>query len=217
MTAASNSASLAANEQIAAFVLAGGMSSRMGRDKALLELDGETLIERTVRLAAAVAQPVKVIGPAERFAPYAFEVVEDDWPGAGPLGGIATALRVTAAEWNLILACDLPYLTEDWLAYLTRRAASSRADAVVPISDHGSEPLCALYRKSCGAEARAAVAAVHLKVQDFVAALKNERRLESVEPAEWKRFDSSGHLFKNMNQPADYEAARTQRGGPAKS
>jgi molybdenum cofactor guanylyltransferase len=213
----SNSASHAANGPIAAFVLAGGKSSRMGRDKALLELDGETLIERTVRLAAAVAQPVKVIGPVERFAPYTFDVVEDDWPAAGPLGGIATALRTTIAEWNLILACDLPYLTPDWLAYLAERARKSSADAVAPVSDHGSEPLCAFYRKSCEPAARTAVAAGHLKVREFIADLKNGGRVESVEPAEWKRFDSSGHLFKNMNEPADYEAARAQRSGPAKS
>jgi molybdenum cofactor guanylyltransferase len=204
--------------EIAAFVLAGGKSSRMGRDKALLELDGETLIARTVRIVGTVAQPVKVIGgPAERFAPFCFNVLEDDFPGAGPLGGIATALRATTADWNLILACDLPHITCEWLAYLANRARNSSADAVIPVSEHGSEPLCAMYRQSCEPVARAAVAENHLRVQDFVAALKNAGRLETVENAEWKRFDSDGNLFKNMNQPADYEAAKAQRSGPSKS
>jgi molybdopterin-guanine dinucleotide biosynthesis protein A len=198
---------------IAVFVLAGGKSSRMGRDKALLEIAGEPLIVRTVRLAHTVADPVRVVGGATRFAPLALDTIEDDTPGQGPLGGIATALRTTAAEWNLILACDLPYLTRRWLEYLTSLSQKSPADAVVPCNRRQNyEPLCALYRKRCAADAASAVRAGHLKVQEFIASLHSAGRLESVEPAEWKRFDSTGRLFKNMNEPADYDGARRALG-----
>ncbi len=197
---------------LAAFVLAGGKSSRMGRDKALLELAGEPLIVRTVRTASAVASDnVRVVGGAQRFVHLALRTIEDDAPDRGPLGGIATALRATAAEWNLILACDLPYLTRDWLEFLATRAgkAVDATDAVVPATRHQNyEPLCAVYRKSCAAEAASAVAAGRLRVQDFVAALHTAGRMEPVEPAEWKRFDSTGRLFKNMNEPGDYDEAR---------
>jgi molybdenum cofactor guanylyltransferase len=197
---------------VAAFVLAGGKSSRMGRDKALLEIGGQTLIERTVRLAESVAGTVGVVGGAKLFEGFSFEVIEDGWPGTGPLGGIATALGASGAEWNLVLACDLPYLTRDWVAYLAGRARSSTTDAVVPESERGFEPLCAMYRKKCEAEARDAVERGRLRVQDFVTRLRDEHRLEAVEPAEWKRFDSDGRLFKNMNESTDYEEAKAALG-----
>jgi molybdopterin-guanine dinucleotide biosynthesis protein A len=195
---------------LAAFVLAGGKSSRMGSDKALLEIAGEPLIARTVRLATAAANNnVRVVGGAQRFAQLAFDTIEDDSPDLGPLGGIATALRASTNEWNLILACDLPYLTQEWLEYLAARARKSEADAVVPATRHQNyEPLCAAYRKRCAADVASAVAAGHLRVQEFVAALHTAGRLEPVEPAEWNRFDSTGRLFKNMNQPADYDEAK---------
>jgi molybdopterin-guanine dinucleotide biosynthesis protein A len=197
---------------LAAFVLAGGKSSRMGSDKALLEIAGEPLILRTVRLASTVASSnVRVVGGAQRFAHLAIETIEDDSPDHGPLGGIATALRATAAEWNLILACDLPYLTREWLEFLVARAgnAAHSTDAVVPATRHQNyEPLCAVYRKCCATDAASAVASGHLRVQEFVAALHTAGRLEPVELAEWKRFDSTGRLFKNMNEPGDFDEAR---------
>jgi molybdopterin-guanine dinucleotide biosynthesis protein A len=82
----------------AGFVLAGGRSSRMGRDKALLTIDGEALLTRVARQVAAVAGSVTVIGPPERYSHLSLEVVPDRTPGAGPLGGIDTALGLGRAE-----------------------------------------------------------------------------------------------------------------------
>jgi molybdopterin-guanine dinucleotide biosynthesis protein A len=198
----------APHKKIPAFVLAGGKSSRMGRDKALLEIAGEPLIARSVRLAASVASNVKVVGGADRLAGRGLEILTDEIPNAGPLAGIATALNATSCDWNLILACDLPYLTHPWLAFLTERAAATGLDAVVPKSATAYEPLCAMYRKSCVVAAQFAVDRGNLRVQDFVAELSRQGRLDTVEPAAWNRFDSGGRLFKNMNEPADYEEAK---------
>ncbi len=201
---------------VAGFVLAGGTSSRMGQNKALLEIDRMPMISRAVLLAESATSGIAtVVGAPEIFRDFGFQVVADDWPGAGPLGGIATALRVTAAEWNLILACDLPHLTREWLAYLIGRAQSSSADAVVAVNDRWAEPLCAMYRKNCEPPLRDAVANGRRKVQDCIAELRAAGRLESVEPPEWKAFDSDGTLFKNMNSPQDYEDAKARFGGRA--
>ena len=200
---------IAGRDGIGAFVLAGGKSSRMGRDKAQLEIAGEPLIERSIRLAASVASQVQVVGGADRLKGRSFKILSDEIPGAGPLAGIATALNATSHDWNLVLACDLPYLTHDWLAYLVERAAATKLDAVVPKSDRGYEPLCAMYRKSCVVAAQMGVDRGDLRVQNFVAELGRQRRLETVEPATWIRFDSGGRLFKNMNEPADYEEAKS--------
>jgi molybdopterin-guanine dinucleotide biosynthesis protein A len=122
----------------------------------------------------------------------------------GPLGGIATALHQTRAAWNLIIACDMPYLTADWLQFLLQRAEASNADAVVPRSERGPEPLCAVYHQRAEGAIREALQRGKRKVTEVVAMLNPEY----VEPGEWKAFDSDGLLFKNMNRPADYEEAQ---------
>jgi molybdenum cofactor guanylyltransferase len=193
-------------QPVGAFVLAGGESSRMGRDKALLELGGVPMIVRTARLVATVAGRATVVGAPEVYGRLGLRAIQDDWPGAGPLGGIATALRASECAWNLMVACDLPYLTREWLEFLMGRARKSNADAVLPMNEAGAEPLCAMYGKSCEAAIWLALDRDVRKVTEGLAHL----RVEQVERSEWKIFDSEGLLFKNMNSPADYEEARAR-------
>jgi molybdopterin-guanine dinucleotide biosynthesis protein A len=203
-------------DQVAGFILAGGGSSRMGMDKGLLEIDGVPLIVRTARLVDGVDRMVSaatVVGRPETYQRIGLRATADGWPGCGPLGGIATALRASDTEWNLIVACDLPYLTCEWLQFLARRARESVADAVVPMSEHGAEPLCAMYHSRCEPAIRGALAQGTRKVTEGLVRV----RLEYLEPTEWKCFDSDGLLFKNMNTPADYEEAKTRLAVRAKS
>jgi molybdenum cofactor guanylyltransferase len=203
---------LEVKSEIAGFVLAGGESSRMGRDKGLLEFDGVPLLVRTVRLVEAAAGPAAVIAGPEEYGSLGLRVIADDWPGAGPLGGIATALRASKAPWNLVVACDLPYLTEEWLRHLIGRALSSRADAVLPMNERGAEPLCAVYHRSGQPAICAALARGTRKVTEGLQGLC----IDSIEPSEWKAFDSDGMLLKNMNSPVDYEEAVARLSGRAR-
>jgi molybdopterin-guanine dinucleotide biosynthesis protein A len=195
-----------ANENVAGFVLAGGKSSRMGRDKALLEIDGVTLIVRAVRLVQSVVDEPTVIASKAGYESLGLRMVDDDFPGYGPLAGIATALRISKKRWNLVVACDLPYLTKVWLEYLIERALKSEADAVVPMNVRGPEPLCAMYHKNAEKRIRTGVEGGIRKVTDSFANL----RVEHVEPDEWKAFASGGLLFKNVNSPADYKEAKAR-------
>ena len=199
-------------KQIAGWILAGGASSRMGRAKALLEIGGEPVIVRTARLVEAVVGSATVVGGLGEYENLGLWVIEDDVRDAGPLGAIATALRVSNAPWNLILACDLPHLTREWLQFLVQRALTSQADAVLPINALGAEPLCAAYHKCGEPLIRTAIERGVRKVTDGL----QELRIETIEPAEWKAFDSEGFLFKNMNSPEDYEEAkaRSERRAP---
>src|SRR5271168_3553984 len=121
------------HSRVAAFVLAGGASSRMGRDKGLMELMGVPLIVRTARLVEPLIAGVTIVGPPERYGAFGVRVIADQEIGEkesgghtqGPLVAISSALATTIAPWNLILACDLPYLTRDWLNWLLVRAAES--------------------------------------------------------------------------------------------
>ena len=136
-------------DDIAAFVLAGGASSRMGRDKALLELDGVPMVVRMARLAEPHVASVTVVGPPERYAHLGLGIVADRWRGTGPLGGIVTALGASSSRWNLILGCDMPYLTTAWIRWLIARTLESPAQAVVSESQRGLEPLATIYCKEC--------------------------------------------------------------------
>ena len=197
---------MTANPQVGGFVLAGGKSSRMGVDKALLEIDGISLIERAASLLQSVTGDPTIIGSTSLYSSLGTKIVADDWPGHGPLGGMATALRVSRTPWNLIIACDLPYLTKAWLDFLIERALKSKADAVVPMNERGPEPLCAMYHKTAENRIRSAVEGGVHKVTDSFSRL----RVEYLERGEWKAFASEGLLFKNVNSPADYEEAKAR-------
>jgi molybdenum cofactor guanylyltransferase len=203
-------------DQVAGFILAGGESSRMGMDKGLLDIDGVPLIVRTARLLDEVDRMVNaatVVGRPETYQRIGLRAIADDWPGCGPLGGIATALRTSDTEWNLIVACDLPYLTREWLQFLALRARESVEDAVVPMTERGAEPLCAMYHSRCEPAIRGALEQGTRKVTEGLVRV----RVEYLEPTEWKCFDSDALLFKNMNTPADYEEAKTRLAVRAKS
>jgi molybdenum cofactor guanylyltransferase len=190
-------------EEIGGFVLAGGASSRMGRAKGLLTFAGKPLIVHMARLVESVAEMPFVIGPASAYGGMGFRVVGDDRRNLGPLGGICTALRVTTQGWNLIVGCDLPFLTREWLEFLVDRAMDSPADVVVPLNERGYEPLCAMYRKRAHGEIEAAIGRGARKITEGL----GELTLAAIEPSEWKAFDPQGRLFKNVNTPADYEQA----------
>ena len=132
---------------IEAFVLAGGRSRRMGRDKALLEWGGSPLIERAVQSLRSVSSTVRIVGDREDLAHFA-PVVTDTFPGAGPLGGIHAALAASAHDWNVFLPVDLPLLPAGFLTWMLERVALTEAVATFPIVAGLPQPLCAVYHRT---------------------------------------------------------------------
>jgi len=189
--------------------MAGGASTRFGFDKARAELNSETMLARMGRLVKEVTGSVSVVAPLGRYAELGERVVEDHWPGEGPLGGIITALMDAQARnhehvWCLIVGCDMPFLTCEWLTYLNDRALSSDAAVVTPQSAGGLEPLCACWHTGATSKLQYAFEDGIRKVTDAMKRVS----MEVVDEKEWKRFDKSGRLFWNMNTPAEYEEAR---------
>ena len=203
------------SDPVAGYVTAGGASRRFGSDKALAEFGGKTLLSRMCKLVQAATGSVRVVAPQGRYANHDVTIVEDRWPDEGPLGGIITALLASEdsgskREWNLIVSCDMPFLTREWLEYLCMRALASDAEVVVPQSAYGLEPLCACWRTAAAAPLRAAFDENVRKLTEAMKLL----RMEVLDEAHWKRFDSAGRLFWNMNTPQDYESTlRTWRTG----
>lgn len=188
---------------IRGFVLAGGQSRRMGKDKALLKIGGRTMLERACTVMKAVVTECSIVGDPAMHHVAGFSTIPDERAGLGPLGGIATALGHSHSDWNLVLACDMPYVTAEWLEYLKSRAFQSAADAILPMSEKGPEPLCAAYGITALEGIRRAIEEGRLKVTTALEGLA----VEWVERNDWECFDARGSLFKNMNTPADYQEA----------
>lgn len=192
------------------YVLAGGASSRFGQDKALAELAGKAVLERMIELLkGGGTHEAVVVGSKAKYGNFGVRCIEDQWPGEGPLGGIITALNKTLLNkygyrWSLILSCDMPFLTAEWLQFLIERARQSGAEAIVPKSAHGWEPLCACWRTSAVEMILPLFEAGTRKVTDAL----NVLHVEVLDEKDWKRFDTNGRLFWNMNTVADYEEAR---------
>jgi molybdopterin-guanine dinucleotide biosynthesis protein A len=178
----------------AGFVLVGGNSSRMGRDKARLPFQGKTLAEHVASAVAEAAGSVTLVGAPERYASLGFSMLADSRPGAGPLAGIYTALGASRGVWNLIVACDMPGITAPFLRSLMAAAQSSEADCLLPAGPSGlPEPLCAVYHSRCLDVIGAALDRNVRKITDALAGLRI---------AAWNTPDS--RWFRNVNTPEEW-------------
>ena len=194
---------------ILGYVQAGGASTRFGRDKALVGFGGRTMLAQTTGLLASVCGEVIIVAAEGQYPDVLVPLLADRWPGQGPLGGILTALqssalRGTESIWNLIVSCDMPFLTRDWLEFLCQRAERSAAQVAVAESANGLEPLCACWKTTSMPSVQAAFDSGVRKVTDAMKRLP----MEVLDVSVWKRFDTKGRLFWNVNTPADYEEAK---------
>ena len=189
---------------VAAFVLAGGKSTRMGTDKAFVEYDGRTLLARALDLARSVTPDVRIVGSAEKFAPFA-PVVEDIFPDRGPLGGIHAALRSSLSELNVMLAVDTPFVSWAFLQYLISQARSApEAAAVVPRDQAGSQPLCAVYRRQFADAAETTLRAGRNRID----VLFDTVPTRVIKPEELEGAGFSRSIFRNLNTPEELEAEK---------
>ena len=188
----------------AAFVLAGGKSSRMGEDKAFLRLGDQTLLDLVREIAAGVCQVVSIVGDRARFGPKA---IEDIFPDSGPLGGIHAALSATSSELNLILAVDTPFLDPKFIRWMLDRAASSREVVTVPKLSSGFQPLCAVYRRSFKEVAEDALKRGRFKIDP----LYEKVSTRTITDADLKQLAFDSRMFDNLNTRADFERALKEK------
>ncbi|MEJ2009210.1 MAG: molybdenum cofactor guanylyltransferase [Acidobacteriota bacterium] len=192
-------------------VLAGGPSQRMGCSKAMLTVEGETMLERQIRLLRVVASGVMIVGGSPKYAQkFDVPMVQDVVSGRGPLAGIYTALLQTRTEFNLVLGCDLPFVNSRLLGYLASRAVASGSDVTVPRSRDGLfQPLCAVYRRRALHAVRASLAAGRNKVSNFFPKV----RCAAIPWSDLARAGFKPSIFDNMNTPEDYECVRRRLEG----
>ncbi|HEY1272479.1 MAG TPA: molybdenum cofactor guanylyltransferase [Terriglobales bacterium] len=189
-----------------AFILAGGKSSRMGSDKAFLEIKGRTLLERALETVRSLTPEAIIVGERSKFASHG-TVVEDVFRDRGPLGGIHAALAASATDLNLVLAVDVPWMETALLKYLVKQARNTDAIVTVPKIDGGWQPLCAVYRRSFAAFAERSL----LQGQNKIDALFSTMKVFVVDENDLTRRGFSAALFRNLNTPGDFESAKRQR------
>jgi molybdopterin-guanine dinucleotide biosynthesis protein A len=188
--------------RLAGFVLAGGRSRRMGQDKALLAFRGQPLGAHLAGLLARVADSAHIVGDPVTYGHLGYPVLGDLIPGCGPAGGLYTALCHTQTQWIVIVACDMPHITEPLLRALAQHAArDGEANCIVPLGPDGQpEPLCALYHQRCRPVLEQAISEKRLRMRDLVTELK----AVLVSPAE------ANACFANVNTPADWRQLEEQ-------
>ena len=166
----------------------------MGSDKALLRYRGATLVEKVAEAVSQVAGRPLLVGNGDRYDGLGYEAIPDLYPGEGPLGGVLTALHNSSAEWNLIVACDMPELTGEFLSGLMEAAERRDSEVLAPVGPDGNlEPLCAVYRRGARPGLQRAF---ERGVRQMKAALEEVRTATHFVP-ELTRFQ-------NFNTPGDW-------------
>ncbi|HKQ47438.1 MAG TPA: molybdenum cofactor guanylyltransferase [Phycisphaerae bacterium] len=133
-------------------ILTGGMSRRMGTPKALLPVDGSTLLERTIEIARSISDDLLLLGQPVFDLPTSaksIQIVPDRHPGIGPIAGLESLLLARPDSTCILLACDMPNLHADLLKRLTEPADHADASVCATATDPPLHPCCALYKPAC--------------------------------------------------------------------
>ena len=213
-----------------AAILAGGRAMRFGgRDKSALLVDGRAILDRQIAALAPLTDDLLIVGGdvARRYPASAREqderatgrlagapearrrqgrVISDIVPGCGPLGGLHAALTAASGDALFLVACDMPYVSSPFIAYLL--SLSGEADIVVPRSERGYHPLCAVYTRACLEPAAARLADRRLTMRELV----DSMRTRVVPIDDIRRFGDPDLLLANDNTPADYAGLEALQG-----
>jgi molybdenum cofactor guanylyltransferase len=188
--------------RVAGVILAGGQNSRMGgADKAFLTVDGQTVFQRTLRLLRrCFPQVVVVSNHPEKYARFDVPVTADEFPGQGPLAGIHAGLGLVDAPYAFVVACDMPFLRAEPIAFLVQALAAQ--EAVIPCWDDDIEPLHAVYATALRSRMAEALRSGVRAIREFLPTVK----ATYVPEAAMRGVRGADEAFRNVNTPE--EAAR---------
>ena len=195
-------------EAITGFILAGGKSSRMGTEKALLSVYGKTLIDLAIAQARCICEDILIVGPKETFSAYG-RIVADVFQGCGPLGGVHAALGRSQTELNLMIAVDTPFISKEFLIYLADEARKGEAIVTVPRTADGLQPLCAIYRSGFLPVAEKALKEGRLKLDALFHPATTQ--VLDLEHETMRQRGFTAALFDNLNTREDYERVKRQK------
>jgi molybdopterin-guanine dinucleotide biosynthesis protein A len=186
-------------------IQAGGQSLRMGREKALLDFQGQPLIQRVLKRVSYLADDIFITANnQEKYQFLDIRILPDIIPGIGALGGIFTALKYAKHPNVFVVACDLPFANPDLLSVCLRRQLVTNADVVIPQSKNGLEPLHAVYRRdTCLPAVEAAINTGKRRVISW----HSDVNVHMIDQEEVSKFDPNGITFWNVNTPDEFQRA----------
>jgi molybdenum cofactor guanylyltransferase len=181
-------------------ILSGGKNRRMGTNKAFLKVDGERLIDRTVRLFRDLFAEVMIVtnSPLD-YLDLEIQTVTDIVKGKGSLGGIFTGLFFANSDHAFVAPCDMPFLNKPFIADMIRQTANY--DIIVPDPQEGLQPLHAIYSRRCLPVIKKLIMADQLKITGFYKGF----RILALDEESIRPFDPQGRMFLNINSREDLQ------------
>lgn len=181
-------------EKMGVVLLAGGKSRRMGNDKARLQLEGESFLQRIAGELSCYEERLLSVDQPERYKELDWRHVADQIPGCGPIGGLSAALGSSCADVLLVVTCDVPLYRAEFGAWLFAQLEEPW-DAVVPVSEDGIHPLCAVYRKRCFPFFQKQMESGNYRIRGVL----DQLNVRYVEAGEWR------DVLCNVNTPEEYQ------------
>ena len=182
---------------ITAIILAGGKSSRMKVDKGLVYFNGKMLVEHVIASAKKITNHILFITANPAYHQFGYPCFEDEMKEKGPLGGIFTGLVHSSTQKNLVIGCDMPFLSQNIFSGLIN--SCDGVDALLTEHKGRIEPLCAIYDKVCIAHLRSKLEQNQLKITNALEGLKT--RVISFDDEDWFRGDE----FANINSDEELQ------------
>lgn len=183
--------------ELTGIILAGGKSSRMGREKGLVEFHGKPLIQYGIDLLARYTDHLLISSDNSDYLPFGLELVPDAITGQGPVAGLAASLQHSATPWNLVIACDLPFLEPGLIDILLE--SDHESQAVIPVHHGGMEPLVGRYHSDLATQFAQAVSSGNLALHKLLLTMK----VHYLEVGQ--QIEQHPRMFTNFNTMNDLE------------
>jgi molybdopterin-guanine dinucleotide biosynthesis protein A len=181
--------------QITGIILAGGQSTRMGTDKALIQINEKTLLENAIDICKPVFSEILVSSNNPDHGKFGAKIIPDEFANCGPLSGIYSCLKKSETDWNFVISVDAAFIELDFIRYLTTQIGDF--DAIVPLHDKGKEPLISIYHKNGLIEMQKHLKSGNLKMQNLINAINTK----FVGSQKW--VEKYPKIFTNLNCPED--------------
>lgn len=181
--------------QITGIILSGGQSTRMGTDKALVQINGETLLEKAIHICRPLCSQIFISSNNVAHEKFGYKIIPDEIKNCGPLGGIYSCLKQSETDWNFVLSVDAAFVKPNFVSFLISEIGNY--DAVAPVHDFGHEPLIAMYHKNGLTIMKKMLDSKKYKMNNLL----NSINTKFADSQKW--VAEFPELFRNLNHPSD--------------
>ena len=199
------------SQRVTGIILAGGKSSRLGRDKAWEDVGGQRIIDRVIGALQSSCDEVLIIGDrperqSELSLPKCIQYRSDELKGRGSIGGLYTGLKSSDTLWSLVVACDMPFISRELIRFMLSIISKNRCDAIVPIINGRYQPTHALYNSTCIPFIEKNISSGNFRMDSYF----DEIYLEEISEDVINSIKGAELSFFNVNTEDDLFTAREQ-------